>query len=216
MVLLVATGATPRTVPLPDARRLLDPRLQYSISTYAHLVTGKRAAVIGDTPRALHGVAELARTAECVYIIVPDASHLATPFAQTLCHQPNVELLDGYSVTGVMGEDTITRLQLVHDGATCTLDVDYACVSLGLSPNSAIVKHLVDTDGNGFILVNEHHETTMPALFAAGDVTSSRSEQVIVSIGDGARAAARAYDHLLAQRLVFGPPWKPVEEQVSR
>ena len=55
----------------------------------------------------------------------------------------------------------------------------------------------------------------MPGIFAAGDVTSDRLEQVITAIGDGTRAATRAYDYLLAQRLVFGPPWKPVAEQVS-
>lgn len=204
LVVLVATGATPRTLPLPDAQRLLDSRLQYSISTYAHLVAGKRVAVIGDTARALHGVAEMARTAARVYVIVSDTSRLATPFGQTLRRQPNIEVLEGYEVTGVTGGATIEELLLVRDGNARRIEVEHAFVSLGLDPNSEIVEHLVDTGKGKFILVNEHHETTMPGMFAAGDVTTNRSEQVLVSIGDGARAAARAYDHLLAQRLVFG------------
>lgn len=215
LVVLVATGATPRTLPLPDAQRLLDPRLQYSISTYAHLVAGERVAVIGDTARALHGVAEMARTAAKVYVIVPDSTHLATSFGQTLRRQPNIEVLEGYEVTGISGGATIEALLLVRDGNTRRLEVDHAFVSLGLYPNSEIVEHLVDTGRNRFILVNEHHETTMPGLFAAGDVTTNRSEQVLVSIGDGARAAARAYDHLLAQRLIYGPLWGQVEAPIS-
>jgi len=214
-VLLIATGATPCSLPLPNADRLLDPRLHSSITTYAHLVAGQRVAVIGTTQRALHGVAELVRTAEQIYLIDLGLGNLATPFGQTLRRQPNVELLEGYEVREILGQDTARELVVARDGTIRHLTVDHAFVSLGLRPNCAFIQSLVDTDPSGSILVNEHHETTMAGIFAAGDVTTMRSEQVTVSIGDGARAAARAFDYLLAQWLVFGAP-APIADEVVR
>ena len=69
-------------------------------------------------------------------------------------------------------------------------------------PNSACVRKLVQTDPDGFIWVDERNATSVVGLFAAGDVTTSFGEQILIAIGDGARAALSAYDYLLAHTAV--------------
>jgi len=195
--LIVATGATPIGLELPNAKNLLGNGLGYSITTHAQLMTGKHVAVIGTTIRALRGVAELSRSAGHVYLIAPDTACLDTPLAAALEQRPNVEILSGYAVEELVGARNIEALIVTRAGQTRRLSVDAAFVDVGLLPNSGIVHGLVQTDQDGFIWVDERNATSAPGIFAAGDVTTSFGEQIMIAIGDGARAAISAYEYLL-------------------
>jgi thioredoxin reductase len=197
---IVATGATPVALDVPGAHEMIGRGLGYSITTHAHILMDKRVAVIGTTVRALRGVAELAQLAEQVYLIAPDAVGLQTPLANLLRRRPNVQLLEGYEVTELVGMNAIEGIVITRDQQTHTLAVDAAFVDLGLLPNSSIVRQIAQTDSEGFICVDERNATTMPGLFAAGDVTTAFGEQILIAIGDGARAALSAYDYLLARQ----------------
>jgi thioredoxin reductase len=199
LAVLVATGATPTRLDAPGARELLGYGLGYSATTHAHLLEGKTAAVIGTTVRALRGAAELSRTAARIYLVAPDATGMTTPLAQALCKRPNVEPLVGYAVQQVVGASNVEELIVARDGDVRRLRVDAAFVDLGLSPNSMMVQRIVQTDLDGFIWVDDRNATMQPGLFAAGDVTTAFGEQVLLAIGEGARAALSAYDFLLAR-----------------
>lgn len=67
--------------------------------------------------------------------------------------------------------------------------------------NTGMVRHLLDIDPGQFIGVDEHGTTSVPGVFAAGDVTTTRDEQISIAIGDGARAALSAYEYILAHTL---------------
>ncbi|HWQ11321.1 MAG TPA: NAD(P)/FAD-dependent oxidoreductase [Roseiflexaceae bacterium] len=196
---IVATGATPRGLNVPGAQELLGQGLGYSVTTHAHLLAGKTAAVIGTSLRALRGVAELSRTAEKIYLIIPDTTGMSTPMVRAMANRPNVEVLAGARVLEVVGPMNVEELVVSHDGRQRRLAVDAAFIDLGLTPNSAMVKKIVQTNQDGFIWVDERNATTLPGLFAAGDVTTAFGEQVLIAIGDGARAALSAYDYLLAR-----------------
>jgi thioredoxin reductase len=200
--LIVATGATPARLDVPGARELLGYGLGYSATTHVHLLEGKRAAVIGTTVRALRGAAELARTAAHVYLIAPDAAGMTTPLARVLRKRPNIEILAGYQVQQVVGTTSVEELVVAHEEEVRRLPVDAAFVDLGLAPNSMMVRRIVQTDLDGFIWVDDRNATTQPGLFAAGDVTTAFGEQVLIAIGEGARAALSAYDYLLVNSPV--------------
>ena len=199
---IVATGAAPIRLDVPGASELLNQGLSYSATTHVHLLTHKTAAVIGASVRALRGAAELARVAAKVYLISADEASLETPLAVALRRYPNVELLPGYQVREIVGEESVEELLLSSDGRKLRLKIDAAFVAVGVAPNSACVSRLAQTDGEGFVWVDERNATTVPGLFAAGDVTTSFGEQILIAIGEGARAALSAYDYLLA--------WLPV------
>jgi thioredoxin reductase len=198
VAVIVATGATPIPLDVPGAHEMIGQGLGYSASTHAHIVAGKQVAIIGASVRALRGAAELARTAAHVYVIAPDASALATPLASTLRERANVELLEGYRVKAIHGPFNVESIVVEHGDQHRWLRVDAAFVDLGLVPNSGSVRRIVQTDDDGFIVIDERNATKTPGLFAAGDVTTAFGEQVLIAIGDGARAALGAYDYLLA------------------
>jgi alkyl hydroperoxide reductase subunit AhpF len=82
------------------------------------------------------------------------------------------------------------------NGETRLLDVDGVFVERGLLPNSELVREIVELDEAGRILVNQRCETSVPGLFAAGDVTNVYAEQVPVAIGEGVKAALSAWSYV--------------------
>lgn len=202
---IVASGASPIALDAPGAKELVGYGIGYSITTHAHLLAGKSVAVVGTTIRSLRGVAELARTATQVYLVAPDGRGLDTPFARALRRYPNVELLGDAKVEQVVGEQSVEQLVVAQSGKQRRLNVDAVFVDLGLRPNSAMVGKLAQVTQDGFIWVDDRNATTVPGLFAAGDVTTSFGEQILIAIGEGARAALSAYDYLLA--------WLPLHQE---
>jgi thioredoxin reductase len=180
-------------------KRLIDHGIGYSITTHAHALAGKRAAVIGTTPRALRGVAELARTAAQVCLIAPDTTSMTTPLARALRHLPNVTIFERSRVIEIAGARNVEHVAIEQDGEVSWIRVDAVFADLGLLPNSGVVRRIAQTNADGFIWVDERNATTLPGLFAAGDVTTAFGEHMLIAIGDGARAAASAYEYILAQ-----------------
>lgn len=199
---LVATGATPQRLDVPGADQVAEGGLGYSATTLAHLTRGQQVVVIGGTNRALSGAAELVDTAAKVYLVAPGALALSTPLGHALRQHPRVEILAGWDVTRLESYGSLIQVTIARQGQMRPLSADRVFVALGLVPNSEIVRDLVATDADGFIKVNALYQTSAPGLFAAGDVSSIFSENVLIAIGDGAHAAMVAYDYLLAQRLV--------------
>jgi thioredoxin reductase (NADPH)/alkyl hydroperoxide reductase subunit F len=199
---LIATGAEPLRLEVPGEERFADHGLGYSISTYAHLAAGRRVAVIGASERTLNGTLELARTAERVFLLAPQTLDEQSQLVGTLRQRPNVEVLESCRVTEIAGRTSADTVVFVRDGQTQQLPVHGVFVTLGLSPNSAMVASLVERDAHNFIRVTSAHETSVAGLFAAGDVTTDACENVLIAIGDGVRAARSAYAYLLTQHPV--------------
>lgn len=198
---IMATGATPRELDVPGAAHVIDRGMDYSITTYAQHTRGQQVAVIGGTTRALLGAAELSQVAAHVFVIIPDRNVAPTPLSNALLQQHNLTLISGYDVAEVTGDHTIESLILRTGSHTRQIFVQRAFVDLGLMPNSELVRSLGCTDENGFIIVDCHMATPIPGLFAAGDVTTAAGEQVLIAIGDGARAAKSAHTHLLTRAV---------------
>lgn len=200
---LVATGATPLPLEVPGAKELLNHGIGYSATTHAHLLAGKPVAVIGATSRALRGVAELARIAAQIYLIVPEAGALTSPLARSLRRLPNVTVLEGYQVRELDGAASLEHAVIERDGEQSWLRVDAAFADVGLLPNSSAVRRIAKLDPEGFIEVDAGGRTSVPGLFAAGDVTTLPVEQLVIALGDGSRAATHAYDYILAHPVLY-------------
>jgi len=194
---IVATGARARRLGVPGERDFLMRGLCYSAVSYAPLFIDRQAAVVGDGDLALRGAAELAQIARHVYLVAPEKGQLESRLGQKLLQQPNVTLLQGYRVQEIKG-DRYARSLIVQDGnESRELVVDAIFVELDLIPNSEIVAHLVELDSKGRIIVDSRNATNRPGLFAAGDVSSVHAEQVLIAVGEGAKAALSAYEYLL-------------------
>ncbi len=204
LTVIVATGVRPIPLDVPGARQWLGYGLGYSPTTYARLLAGKHVAVIGGTLRALRGAAELARTAAQVYLILPDSHRETSPLLAQLRQRPNVAILAGYRITELLGRERVEQVAIARADEQAYLSAEAVFADLGLLPHSEMVRRIAAVDADGFIVVDERHATTIPGLFAAGDVTTAFSEQIVIALGDGTRAAVSAYDYLLAQPAVPG------------
>jgi thioredoxin reductase len=197
---ILATGAAPVRLDVPGARELLDHGIGYSITTHARLVDGKPVAIVGTTRRALQGASELARSAARVYVIAPDATGMTSALAQSLRRLPNVEVLQGYRLAEIAGQDNVEQIAIEREGEgeRSYLKVDAIFAALGLLPNSGIARRIAAIDADGFVVVDNQNATTLAGLFAAGDVTTAFGENMLIAIGEGARAAASAYEYISA------------------
>lgn len=202
IALIIATGATPIELHVPGAQEFLGQGLGYSITTHAQLAAGKTVAIVGNTLRALRGAAEIAQTAAQVVLVVPDASLLAAPLAQTLRHHPRVRIFAGAQVREVAGGFSVEEIVVEHAGHVVRLPVDAAFADLGLYAKTGSVRALLDLAPGQFIPIDERNATAVPGLFAAGDVTTAFGEQTLIAIGEGARAALSAYDYVLAHNAL--------------
>ncbi len=110
----------------------------------------------------------------------------------------NVSLLRHCEIVDVKGDEYARSLRLRDDkGKTAEYEADGMFVEKALTPNSEIVKYLVNLDDHGRVMVDGTNHTNVPGVFAAGDVTTEFAEQVLIAVGEGAKAALSAYEYLL-------------------
>ncbi|MDX1613202.1 MAG: FAD-dependent oxidoreductase [Candidatus Promineifilaceae bacterium] len=195
---IVATGARVRYLDVPGERDYIGSGLSYSAMSYAPLFLNRRALVVGDGDRALKAVTELASVADTVHLVAHTPRALATPLVKRLATELKVVVWEGYEVRAIQGDEYVRRVVLATaEGVEAQVDVDGVFVELGLLPNSEPVQGLVDLDDKGRIVIDKRNRTSCPGVFAAGDVTDAFAEQVLIAIGEGAKAALSAYDYLL-------------------
>ncbi len=203
--LLIATGAFGRRLDVPGEKEFMMRGLCYSAVSYAPLFIERDTCVIGDTSLALRSTAELSRIARKVTLVAPTHGELDTAMGRKVLASPNVEVLEGYRVLEVIGDEYARRIRIRRDGADRAehsggdrvLEADAFFVEVDLVPQSEIVEGLVERDERGRIKVDARNRTSAEGIFAAGDVTDVISEQVLISVGEGAKAALAAYEYLL-------------------
>lgn len=195
---VVATGARPRLLGIPNEHNFFGLGVSYSAISHAPLFWGKQTAVVGSGELAFRAVTELATLASRVYLLAADPLPEDSPWTVKMRSFENVSVLPGAQVVGLKGAPYLEEIDIrLGDGSQSTLAVKGLFVELGLLPNSEIVKDLVQLDSDGRIIVDCRGATSHPGLYAAGDVTNSYAEQVLIAIGDGAKAVLAAYEYLL-------------------
>lgn len=195
---ILATGADAVRLTVPGADHYFLKGVSYSTVSYAPLYIDKTVALIGSGPLAIRGAAELAQIVKQLYLIAPTHGELDTPIGRRVAGAAHVELLENWAPLAVEG-DTFARRLIVRSplDEERTIDVDVIFVELGLKPHSELVRGLADIDEAGHVLVSCGAETGVPGLYAAGDVTQLPAEQVLIAIGEGAKAALAAYEYLI-------------------
>jgi thioredoxin reductase len=194
--LILATGAKPQRLNVPGEVELAGRGLSYSATTHAGLFLGKDVAVVGRERRAQWAAADLARKAHRVYLLAPGPLP-DTPLVHRLRETGNVEIWEGAQVSEVRGEQFVEGVVVwAPDGEHREIRVKGVFVKLPRVPNSELVRDWVNCDSEGHIVVDVNCATSWPGAFAAGDVTHV-TEQILVHIGEGAKAAVSAHRYLL-------------------
>jgi thioredoxin reductase len=195
---ILATGSRVKPLGVPGEEKFIGRGISYSAISHAPLFIGKRTVVIGDGDLALRAITELALVADTVHLVADSHDALETPLVKRLATSMKVIVWEGYSVKEIHGGDFAERVIIeTKEGARSELEVDGVFVELGLLPNSEPIQGLADLDNRGRVIIDNLNRTTCPGLFAAGDVTNAFAEQVLIAVGEGAKAALSAYEYLL-------------------
>ena len=196
--LIIATGTTQVRMEVPGEKDYTMKGLCYSALSYAPLFIDKTTIVIGDEDLALRSASELATVAKQVYLVCGNEKALDTPAWHKLQKAKNVTILKDREVVEVKGDEFARKLRLKDKaGKIVEYEADGMFVEKALTPNTNMVRDLIKLDERGRIVVDSANRTNVPGVFAAGDVTNNVAEQVLIAVGDGAKAALSAYDYLL-------------------
>lgn len=195
---IIASGTQHQRLNVPGEKEFLMRGLCYSAISYAPLFIDKTTIVIGDGDLALRSAGELATVAQHVYLVGPSGESLDSALGKKLRMLENVTILEGYQVTQILGEDYAERVVVKGpQGEEAEIGADGTFIEMALVPNSEMVADLVDLDPQGRVKIDARNRTSVPGIFAAGDVTDTYAEQVLVAAGEGAKAALSAYEYLL-------------------
>lgn len=194
-----ATGADAKALGLPKEKELLGRGISHCAACDGMFYKGKTVAIVGGGNTAAADALQLSRICEKVIVIHRRDTLRATKiYHQPLMDAPNVEFRWNSAVTQLLSDDRLTglRVQDLQTGEESTIECDGLFVSIGRSPNTALVQGQLELDSAGYILADESTRTSLPGVFAAGDVRTKELRQVITAAADGASAAHYAETYL--------------------
>jgi alkyl hydroperoxide reductase subunit F len=198
---IISTGARWREMNVPGEQEYRNKGVAYCPHCDGPLFKGKRVAVIGGGNSGVEAAIDLAGIVSHVTLIEFDNQLRADAVLQTkLFSLPNVTVIksaltkevlgDGSKVNGLRYEDRINKTE--H-----TLELEGIFVQIGLLPNTEWLKGSIDLSPRGEIMVDAKGETSVPGIFAAGDCTTVPYKQIIIAMGEGAKASLGAFDYLI-------------------
>lgn len=195
---ILATGTKQQRLTVPGEKDYIMRGLCYSALSYAPLFIDRQTVVVGDGDLALRSAAELSTVSKHVHLVGASGEMLESDLGKKLKSSQNVTILENYKVVEVKGNGFANQVVVRSPGGEeKVLEAEGTFIEMSLIPNSQMVAHLVDLDEQGRIKVDNYCCTSLPGLFAAGDVTNTYAEQVLVAVGEGAKAALSAYEFLL-------------------
>jgi alkyl hydroperoxide reductase subunit F len=196
---ILAIGIMPKRLNVPGEKEFLGRGVSYSAVSHAPLFIDMEVAVVGEGLPALHAADELAQIAKKVNIIGVHAKYLESELGRKLQSSGRVQFFSDHEVEEIRGDSSVQSILIRSkvDKAEKQIGVKGVFVELGYVAHKELFSKLVKTTAEGRIMISENNQTSIPGLFAAGDVTDVNAQQVVIAIGEGANAALSAYNYLL-------------------
>ena len=198
---ILATGARWREINVPGEKEYRNHGVAYCPHCDGPLFKGKRVAVIGGGNSGVEAAIDLAGLVKHVTLIEFGAELRADAVLQRKLHSlPNVTVITSAQTTEIHGDGKIVNGLSYTDrvsGESKKVELEGVFVQIGLVPNTEWLKGTVALSRHGEIEVDARGQTSIPGVFAAGDVTTVPYKQIIIATGEGAKAALSAFDHLI-------------------
>jgi len=197
---IISTGARWRNINVPGEHEFKNKGVAYCPHCDGPLFKGKRVAVIGGGNSGVEAAIDLAGIVGHVTLIEFDTQLRADAVLQRkLKSLKNVDVFTNAQTTEITGDQKVNGL-IYKDRATGEskkVELEGVFIQIGLVPNTDWLEGVVELTKHGEIVVDARGQTSVPGVFAAGDVTTVPFKQIIIAAGDGAKAALGAFDHLI-------------------
>ncbi len=196
---IIASGKRSKELNVPGEKEFKNRGLTYCATCDGPLFANKDVAVIGGGNSALDAGLQLIKIANKVYI-VNNTERLGgeAVMRQKVETAGNVVIYNNSRVTAVLGGKFVNALKVLKESKEETIPVQGIFVEIGLIPNAGFIDSL-EKNERGEIKINSKNETSIPGIFAAGDVTDISEKQIIIAAGEGSKASLSAF-HYLAQQ----------------
>lgn len=188
---ILATGAAHAMLGVEGEMKLAGMGVSYCATCDGAFFRGRTVAVVGGGDVAVEDAIFLAGLCKKVYLIHRrDSLRAADSLQKKLMALPNVEILWNSEVTKIQGEDMVESLVVLRkqEKKEQVLEVNGVFIAVGILPNTESFRGLVDMDEKGYIMADESCITSVPGIFAAGDIRKKALRQIITAVADGANA----------------------------
>ena len=197
---IIASGASHSHLGVPGEEELSGMGVSYCATCDGAFFRGKTVAVIGGGDVAVEDAIFLARACEKVYLIHRrDSLRAAQSLQDTMLALPNVEVCWNSGVESINGEGRVNSITLVHKngGTKSELAVQGVFIAVGIKPNSESFINNIAADEKGYLIAGEDCATSMPGVFAAGDIRTKKLRQIVTAVADGANAVEGIQEYFL-------------------
>ncbi len=198
--IILTQGKRPRKLGVANEEQYLGRGLSICSTCDGPLYKGKRVAVVGGGNSALQTAIEMSDLASSVDLIVRSTIRADPVYTEKLNEKSNVAVHLGSHITALRGDKFLSAITIKDErGIEQEIALDGVFIEIGWLPNTDFIADLVKLNENKEIIVDVNGCTSAKGIFAAGDVTSVKSKQIIIASGDGAKAALEAYWYLLSE-----------------
>ncbi|RHJ92975.1 alkyl hydroperoxide reductase subunit F [Parabacteroides bouchesdurhonensis] len=199
--LIIATGASWRKLNVPGETEYIGRGVAFCPHCDGPFYKGKHVAVVGGGNSGIEAAIDLAGICSKVTVLeFMDGLKADQVLQEKAKSLPNIEIFtssqttevigNGNNVTGIRIKDRMTEKERI-------IELDGIFVQIGLAANSSIFRELIETNRQGEIIIDTHCRTNIPGIYAAGDVSTVPFKQIIISMGEGAKAALSAFEDRL-------------------
>ena len=199
---VLSTGANPRELGLPNERTLVGRGVNYCAACDGMFYRNKTVVVVGGGNSAAADALLLSRIAKKVILVHRRDTLRATKvYHEPLMKAPNVEFRWNSTVSELLQSGKLSGIKLrdVISGEESAVECDGLFVSVGRSPATSLVRELLELDQAGYVVADESTRTSIPGVFAVGDVRTKALRQVVTAVADGAMAVHYAEEYLAEQ-----------------
>ena len=193
--IIIACGSSSRKLNVPGEDNFYGRGVIHCALCEGGQFENRILAVCGGGDAGITEALYMSKLASKVIIIEALPNLTATPiYQERAASDPKIEIRCGQRVVEITGEDNVNGI-ILEDISTSqkeALQVDGVLVHIGIVPNTAYLEGIVPLDASGRIEINQNMETTVPGIFAAGDLRQSSPQQISTAVGDGAIAAVAA------------------------
>jgi len=197
---IISTGASPNKLGCPGEKEYWGKGVTTCAVCDATLYAGRKALIVGGGNSAMESASFLRKFTDHVTIVhILDKMTASYAMQQRILHDPKITVIYQSTVTEIIGDgNKVTGAIVTHQKTDqkIKIDVDGIFLAIGLTPNTQIFNNQLELDKKGYIVLKEQSLTSIPGIFAAGDVADSRYRQAITSAGTGCMAALDAEQYL--------------------